>query len=108
MSIKKTKVMLPFATLVSLGRIEIGRGNLDYATQFRHLGSISSQGLSMQAEVSQRLAKAGHALHRVKQLFIDGNINRKVRCSVQDCESGPGTGSRYFMDVKPGQCHRKC
>ena len=99
------EVMPLSATSASSGTMVTGRGNLD-VNQSEYLGSISSQGLSMQAEVSQRLAKAGHALrldfHRLKRLSADDmQMSSTIEWSVLYTKLL--FMPQYIMDVEPGQ-----
>ena len=85
MSLKKTKVMpllVSASTQHVSQHITIGRGGLEYVEQFKYLGSISSAGLSMQPEMSHRLARAGNAFHKLSRLWGDKHLAQSVKCSV--------------------------
>ena len=85
MSLKKTKVMpLQVEALAQhVGdHIDIERGQIEYVSQFKYLGSISSVGLTMHPEIANRLAKAGSAFHRLAKLWGDKFLSRKVKCAV--------------------------
>ena len=82
LSLKKTKVM-PLLSEVSHGQqLVLSRGAIDYVEHFRYLGSTCSAGLSMQPEISARIAKAGAAFHRLNKLWSDKHVSRRVRCSI--------------------------
>ena len=85
MSIKKTKVMplLPGVWPVHDGRhVSLQRGNVDFVSQFKYLGSMSSVGLPPELEISARLAKAGAAFHKLVRLWADNHIFRKTKVSI--------------------------
>ena len=84
-SFKKTKVMplLPEVRADYEGsHLSIQRGQIEFVSQFKYLGSIDSVGLLHQPEVGSRLAKAGGAFHRLVRLWGDRHISRQTKLSV--------------------------
>lgn len=82
MSLKKTKVLPSFDGPSTDKQLSIPRGAIDYVEQFKYLGSICLVGLSMQPEISNRLAKAGCAFHKLNRLWGDKHVSRQACCSV--------------------------
>ena len=81
-SLKKTKVMPLMGGTCSDSHIAIDRGEVERVSHFKYLGSLSTTGLSMQPEISNRLAKAGSAFHGMTKLWSDKHLSREVKCSV--------------------------
>ena len=85
MSLKKTKVMhlqADAGTECSGNQLSIARGQIEFVSQFKYLGSLSSVNLSMQPEIANRLAKAGGAFHGLVRLWGDKHLSRKVKLSI--------------------------
>ena len=82
MSLKKTKVMPLHTEGCPIQQLTLPRGNIDYVEQFKYLGSTCAQGLTMQPEISARLAKAGNAFYRLNKLWADKHVSVQVRCSI--------------------------
>ena len=81
LSVKKTQVMR-LGTDPQEGSIQIESGNIVYVDRFKYLGSISSQDLSMQTELTSRVTKAGQAFHKLIKLWKDKQLAKTVKLSV--------------------------
>ena len=86
MSLHKTKVMslsVDAAKGTQNATLLISRGEISYVEQFRYLGSISSQDVSMQAEVPHRLSQARHAFVKLNRVWKDQHLSKGVHtCQV--------------------------
>lgn len=75
MSLKKTKLMPLHHECSLTEELRIPRGAIEYVERFKHLGNISSKGLSMQPEISARLAEAGNIFHRLNKMWADKHVS---------------------------------
>ena len=79
MRLHKSKVMRLSADAANARQnaaLNISRGEISYVEQSRYLGSISSQDVSMQAEVSHRLSRAGHAFVKLNRVWKDQHLSQ--------------------------------
>ena len=96
----------------------ISRGEISYAEQYRYLGSISLHDVFMQAEVSYRLSRAGHAFVKLNRVWTDQHLLKGIKCSIYKsivlatllygCEIWAVTqGQRHNMDMFQMSCLRR-
>lgn len=84
-SLKKTKAMPLLAGEGSsheVTSLSIDRGEVEYVSQSKSLGSITTSGLAPEPEIANRLAKAGSAFHGFDRLWADYYVSKEVNCSI--------------------------